>query len=179
MSVDRYHPISQLFHWLTVVLILVQFTWAWRIDQAEGFRLRFELVTQHKSIGMAILVLVALRLIWRFIVKPPSLPNSWSHWQRSAASAGHALLYALIFAVPLSGWAYSSAAGLGDFWWGPINWPSLISPSEPLEDVMRQVHQALAITLGVVAAGHALVALIHQFVFKDKILVRMLPGRRR
>jgi cytochrome b561 len=178
-TVVRYHPISQLFHWLTVALILVQFTWAWRIDQAEGFRVRFELVTQHKSLGMAVLVLVVLRLIWRFIVKPPPLPAHRPSWERRAAAWGHGLLYALILAMPLSGWAYSSAAGLGDFWWGPINWPSLVGANEALEDILKRVHQTLGILLGVVAGGHAVVALRHHLILKDEILLRMLPGRMR
>lgn len=178
-QIVRYHPVSQLLHWLTVLLILVQFTWAWRIDQAEGFRLRFELVTQHKSLGMAVLVLVLVRLIWRFIVKPPPLPSHRPVWERRAAAWGHGLLYALIIAMPLSGWAYSSAAGLGDFWWGPINWPSLVGASESLEDMMRTVHQVIGLSLGVVAVGHALVALRHHFLLKDEILLRMLPGARR
>jgi len=179
-QIVRYHPVSQLLHWLTVALILVQFIWAWRIDQAEGFRLRFELVTQHKSLGMAVLLLVLARLIWRFIVKPPPLPSHRPAWERRAASWGHGLLYALIIAMPLSGWAYSSAAGLGDFWWGPINWPSLVGANESLEDVMRRVHQVVGLSLGVVAVGHALVALRHHFLLKDEILLRMLPsGRRR
>lgn len=170
-----YGLISQLFHWLIVVLILVQYAWAWRIDSVDGFRARLELVTQHKTIGMTVLALATLRLIWRLFNRPPPLPASMQRWQRRAARTGHWLLYALIFAVPLTGWLYSSAAGLGDYWWGPINFPSLVDANERLEAQLGQIHWWLAISLGVLAGGHALVALRHHFFTRDEILTRMLP----
>ena len=172
---SSYGLISQLFHWLIVALILFQYTWAWRIDQAEGFRLRLELVTQHKTIGMLVLLLAVLRLGWRVFNRPPELPASMAVWERRAAQAGHALLYVLIFAVPLSGWLYSSAAGLGEYWWGPVTLPGLIESSERLEDVFGLTHQVLAISLGVLAVIHMLAALRHHFFKGDDVLRRMLP----
>ncbi|MEE4331338.1 MAG: cytochrome b/b6 domain-containing protein, partial [Wenzhouxiangella sp.] len=83
--------------------------------------------------------------------------------------------YALIFAVPLSGWLYSSAAGLGAYWWGPVTFPSLIDSSERLEAVFGRAHGVLAISLGVLALGHLLAALRHQVFRKDEVLKRMLP----
>lgn len=170
-----YGLVSQLFHWLIVALILFQYTWAWRIDNVEGFRARLELVTQHKTIGMAVLGLAVVRLIWRLFNRPPPLPGHMARWERIGAHAGHWLLYGLIFAMPLSGWLYSSAAGLGDYWWGPVNFPSLVDSNESLEDIMARVHQVLGISLGVVAIGHALAALRHHFWLKDDVLKRMLP----
>jgi cytochrome b561 len=170
-----YGLVSQLFHWLVVALILVQYTWAWRIDNAEGFRLRLELVTQHKTIGMTILILVILRLVWRLFNRPPPLPDSMQAWERLAARAGHWLLYGLVLAMPLSGWLYSSAAGLGDYWWGSVSFPSLIGASESVEDRMALVHRALGISLAVVASIHVLAALRHHFFNKDDVLKRMLP----
>ena len=170
-----YGLISQLFHWLVVVLILAQYTWAWRIDNVEGFRARLELVTQHKTIGMTVLALALLRLLWRLFNRPPPLPSSMKPWERRAAKSGHWLLYGLIFAMPLTGWLYSSAAGLGDYWWGPVNFPSLVDSSERLEAVFGQIHWILAISLGVVAGIHVLAALRHHFFSKDDVLTRMLP----
>jgi cytochrome b561 len=174
-TANRYGLVSQLFHWLVVGLILVQYAWAWRIDNAEGFRLRLELVTQHKTIGMVVLGLAALRLLWRLFNRPPPLPVGMKAWERFAAHAGHWALYALIFAMPLSGWLYSSAAGLGEYWWGPVSFPSLIAAGEAMEDLFAVVHQGLAITLAVVAGIHVLAALRHQFLLKDGLMKRMLP----
>jgi cytochrome b561 len=174
-TANRYGLVSQVFHWLVVILILIQFVWAWRIDNADGFRLRLELVTQHKTIGMTVLVLAMLRLLWRLFNRPPTLPEGMRPWERWAARAGHGALYVLIIAMPLSGWLYSSAAGLGDYWWGAVNFPSLVEPSERLEDVFGQLHEWLAVTLAVIAGVHVLAALRHQFMFKDQLMQRMLP----
>ncbi len=172
---DRYGLISQLFHWLIVALIIFQYTWAWRIDNAEGFRIRLELVTQHKTIGMVVLLLAVLRLAWRLFNRPPDLPAGMPRWERLAAGLSHAVLYGLIFAVPLTGWLYSSAAGLGEYWWGPVSIPGLIETSERLEDVFGLIHQALAISLGLLAIIHVLAALRHHFLKHDDVLRRMLP----
>lgn len=172
---DAYGLVSQAFHWLIVVLILFQYTWAWRIGDVEGFRARFELVTQHKTVGMAVLILAFLRLCWRLFNRPPAWPSTLRCWERQAARAGHWLLYGLIVVMPLSGWLYSSAAGLGEYWWGPVNFPSPVGSSERLEDVMAVIHRVLAVILGLVASGHALAALRHHFWLRDNILKRMLP----
>lgn len=174
-TAQRYGLVSQLFHWLIVGLILFQYTWAWRIGNAEGFRLRLELVTQHKTIGMLVLGLALLRLVWRLFNRPPPLPPTMSRWEVLAAKVGHGLLYGLIIALPISGWLYTSAAGLGDFWWGPVNFPSLVARSERLEDHFGLLHQVLAISLAVIASVHLIAALRHHFVLKDSVLKRMLP----
>lgn len=171
----HYGLVSQLFHWLVVILISMQYVWAWRIDHAEGFRMRLELVTQHKTIGMMVLTLAVLRLIWRLFNRPPPLPVGMKRWERLAATAGHWALYGLILAMPLTGWLYSSAAGLGDYWWGPFNFPSLVESGERLEELFGAIHGWLAITLAVVVGIHMLAALRHQFVLKDDLIKRMLP----
>lgn len=172
---SRYGLISQSFHWLVVGVILIQYAWAWRIDQAEGFRARLELVTQHKTLGMLVLGLAILRLAWRLFNRPPPPPAGLARWELLAAKTGHFLLYLLIFALPLSGWLYSSAAGLGDFWWGPVSFPSLVEASERLEDRFGQLHRLLGIALGAMAGIHVLAALRHHFILKDEVLKRMWP----
>ncbi|OOG22198.1 hypothetical protein B1C78_15505 [Thioalkalivibrio denitrificans] len=170
-----YGLVSQSFHWLVVVLILVQYTWAWRIANAEGLRARFELVTQHKTLGMTILALAALRLAWRLYDPPPPLPDTIHRMEHLAAQVMHRLLYGLIFALPLSGWFYSSAAGLGDYWWGPLSLPTPVATDEALEDILGVIHRGLGLSLAVLAGLHVLAALRHQFLLKDGLLWRMLP----
>lgn len=174
-----YGLVSQVFHWLVVAMIIFQYIWAWRIDEADGLRDRLELVTQHKTMGMTILSIALLRLLWRLFNRPPPLPAHMPRWERIAAHAGHWLLYGLIFAIPLSGWAYSSAAGYGDYWWGPIDFPSIVAKGEDLEDLFENVHEWLTDALAIVATGHALAALRHHFWLKDDVLRRMLPTWRK
>lgn len=175
----RYGAMAQFFHWAVVVLIAFQYTWAWRIDQTEGLRARFELVTQHKTIGMTVLALAILRLLWRFFHAPPPLPKHLVNWEIWAAKLGHVALYALIFIVPLSGWFYSQAAGYGDYWWGPISFPSLIEANEASEDFFYALHELVGKLLILVVVIHVLAALRHHFILQDNVLKRMLPQWRK
>lgn len=174
-TLHRYGLVSLFFHWAVVVLLIVQYTWAFRIDRAEGLRVRFELVTQHKTLGMVILALVILRLLWRVFNRPPPLPVTMPRWERYIAGITHWLLYGLVLAMPVTGWLYSSAAGFGEQWWGPVNFPALIESSEFWQDWFGLIHRALAIALATLVGLHVLAALRHQFVVRDDILRRMLP----
>jgi len=172
---QRYGAVAQFFHWSVVFAIAFQYTWAWRIDQTESIRARFELVTQHKTIGMLVLALAMLRLIWRLFNPPPALPKHLANWEVWAAKLGHVALYGLIFIVPISGWFYSQAAGYGDYWWGPVSIPSLIEASDSAEALFYQLHEAFVKLLIAVVAVHVLAALRHHFLLKDNVLLRMLP----
>lgn len=174
-TVTHYGLISQLLHWAVVLLVALQFVWAWRIDQTESVIQTYRLTVQHKSIGMTVLMLAVLRLAWRLFNRPPPLPAGMPRWEMTAAKLSHGLLYALIFAMPLTGWAYSSAGGYGAEWFGWIDFPDFVGESERLEDILGRVHGALAGTLVAVVALHVLAALRHHFILKDSVLKRMLP----
>ncbi len=173
-----YGLVAQLLHWLVVAAILLQFVWAWRIDEADSMRLEFALVNQHKSIGMTILALAVLRLAWRLVSRQPSTPPAMPGWERFAAAVSHWTLYTLIFAIPLSGWAYTSAAGYGAEFFGLVDIPDLVPSDEGLEDVFEDAHEFLGQALLVVVAVHAAAALRHHFLLRDDVLTRMLPFRK-
>jgi len=173
---DRYGAIAQLLHWLVVLGILLQFIWAWRIDETDSIRQQFALVVEHKSIGMTVLGLAIIRLLWRAFNPPPPYPSSMAGWERTAASITHWLLYAMILLMPLSGWAWSTAAGYGAEFYGLLDIPGFVPVNEDLADVLEEVHEALAIAIPVVAGVHIAAALRHHFVLKDNVLRRMLPG---
>lgn len=176
MNTERaYGAVSQALHWLVVALVVMQFVWAWRIQQLGLGRQRFDLVNEHKSIGLTILALVLLRLVWRYISPPPPFPASMPLWERQAAAIIHGLLYALLLALPLVGWAMSSAAGYGASWFGLVHLPDLVAQDQDLMDRLQWLHAVLAWTLVLLVAGHVLAALRHQFVKKDDVLRRMLP----
>lgn len=170
-----YGLIAQLLHWLVVAGISAQFVWAWRIDQAESVRSEFQLVNQHKSIGMTVLALVVLRLGWRAFNRPPAFPPSMKTWEMRAANVAHWLLYVLILAMPVTGWIYTSAAGFGAEFFGLLDIPDLVGQSERLEEIFGEIHEWLAIAIVAVVSIHVLAALRHQFVLKDGLLRRMLP----
>lgn len=170
-----YGLIAQLLHWLVVAGISAQFVWAWRIDEAESIRSQFQLVNQHKSIGMTVLVLVVLRLVWRVLNRPPPFPASMKTWEMLAATAAHWLLYVLILVMPVTGWIYTSAAGFGAEFFGLFEIPDLVGQSDRLEEIFGEIHEWLAIAIVAVVSIHVLAALRHQFVLKDGLLRRMLP----
>jgi len=172
---NAYGMVAQTFHWLVVIGITTQFIWAWRIDRTESIRAEFALVNQHKSIGMTVLALVVLRLLWRVFNRPPAFPAGMAAWERLAATTAHWLLYALILAMPLTGWIYSSAAGYGAEFYGLLEIPDFVAQSERLENIFGSIHEWLARAILAVVAIHVLAALRHQFVLKDGLLRRMLP----
>ncbi len=174
-TAHAYGAIAQGLHWLIVAGIGLQYLWAWRIDEADSVRAEFVLVTQHKSIGMTILLLVLIRIVWRLVDPPPALPATMRGWEQRAAALTHWLLYALILAMPLSGWAYTSAAGYGPEFWGLIDLPGLVPVHEDLEDWFEDVHETLATAIWVVVALHVAAALRHALIKRDGVLGRMLP----
>ncbi|MDT8438081.1 MAG: cytochrome b [Wenzhouxiangellaceae bacterium] len=173
---SHYGAVAQLLHWLVVVGILMQFIWSWRIDETDSIRQQYALVVEHKSIGMTVLVLVLVRIGWRLFNRPPRLPAAMNGWERLAASATHWLLYGLILAMPLSGWAWSSAAGYGAEFFGLLEIPDLVGENERLADTLEDVHEWLGRAILAIAGVHVLAALRHHFWLKDSILKRMLPG---
>lgn len=174
-TATRYGAVAQFLHWAVTVGVALQFIWAWRIDAATSIRTEFALVNQHKSIGMLILLTVLVRIGWRMFNRPPGYPRTMSGWERRAARSAHFALYALILALPLSGWAYSSAAGYGAELFGWIEIPDFVGQSETLESALKRVHEALGIALAVLVGVHALAALRHHFIVRDDVLRRMLP----
>ena len=167
--------VAQFLHWLVVAAILLQFVWAWRIDETDSVRQEFALVNQHKSIGMTVLALAVLRLLWRLGSRKPSPPAAIAGWERFAAAVSHWTLYALIFAIPLSGWAYTSAAGYGAEFFGLVDIPDFVPAGEELEARFRDVHELLVRLLLAVTALHAGAALRHHFLLRDDVLKRMVP----
>jgi cytochrome b561 len=128
-------------------------------------------------VGITILALAVLRVLWRFIDRPPP-PEPGPAWQRVLATATHVLMYVLLLSMPLSGWAMSSAAHFPVSWFGLFQLPDLTAPSEALKHTLERVHGLQANALFTLASLHVLAALKHHFVDRDGVLLRMF-GRTR
>ena len=173
-TTTRYGLIPQLLHWAVVVLIGVQYWLAERADDLPLGMEKLATITRHKSVGITILLLALVRITWRLLDRPPPPPRMPS-WQRNAAALVHWGLYALLLALPLTGWMMSSAANYPVSWFGLLQLPDLVMPSEELHEVLEEVHEALFVALLSLAGLHVLAALKHQFVVRDGLLSRMLP----
>lgn len=178
-SLIRYGPIAQLFHWATVLLVIAQFVLMAMAEDLPSGPDRSQLFMLHKSVGITILALVVLRLAYRLASPVPPFPASRIAWEGRVARATHWLLYALLFAIPLVGWAMSGASGRPVVWFGLVELPQLVGADEALDERLEELHESLATVLAVVAVLHTLAALRHHFVLKDDVLRRMLPGPRR
>jgi cytochrome b561 len=170
--------IAQIFHWVIVALIVTQFVLIKVADSLPMGGEKIAYFARHKSVGITILMLAALRLLWRLLNPTPALPDTLKPYERRLAHFSHAALYALLFAMPLTGWTMSSARNFPVSWFGLIQLPDLVAPDRPLYRFLHETHETLAWVLVAVAALHVLGALKHHFVYKDDVLRRMLPFTR-
>ena len=175
-TVARYSPVAMGFHWILALAIIGTFCVGFYMSDLPFSPTRLKLYNWHKWAGVTILLLSAARLLWRLMHRPPADPPMPA-WQAQAAHAAHWLLYALFFAVPLVGWAYSSAAGFPIVWFGVLPLPDFVSPDKALAEAIKPWHGRLAYLMAVVVLLHVAAALKHQFVDRDGLLLRMLPQR--
>jgi cytochrome b561 len=174
---QRYSGFAIFLHWLLATAIVISFCVGLYMTSIAMSPSRLKLYNWHKWAGIVILTLSTVRLLWRLTHTPPPLPSSTPAWQRNAAHAGHWLLYLFFFAVPLSGWAYSSAAGFPIVLFGVLPLPDWVPKDRELAETLKPIHQYLAYLLAATVVGHVLAALKHQFVDRDRILSRMGIGR--
>lgn len=173
---QRYTYTAMLFHWLIAVLVVAAFTLGLVMTDIPGLtptKLRY--FSWHKWLGVTVLLLAALRVLWRLFHQSPEYPATMARWQQSAARGLHILLYVLIFAVPLSGYFYSLASGVPVVYLGLFELPVLIEANPGLKPVLKAVHYWLNMLLAGSVGVHVAAALKHQFVDRDGVLRRMLP----
>jgi len=173
---ERYTPTAIALHWLLALAIVGSFSVGVYMSDLPVSPQRLKLYNWHKWAGICILTLSAIRLLWRLTHRPPAdLPMP--AWQRRSAHAVHLLMYLLFFAVPLAGWAYSSAAGFPVVVFGVLPLPDFVSPDKALADAIKPLHKILAFTLAALVLAHVGAALKHHLVDGDGLLDRMRPGR--
>jgi cytochrome b561 len=175
-DIPRYHPVAIAFHWLLAAAIVVSLGVGLYMTELPLSPQRLKLYNWHKWAGVTILALSALRLLWRLTHRPPADPPMPA-WQRSAAHMTHKALYVLFFAVPLAGWAYSSAAGFPVVVYGVLPLPDFVPADKALAEALKPLHKYLAYLLALLVAGHVGAALKHHFVDRDRLLHRMWPNR--
>jgi cytochrome b561 len=176
-TTQRWGALAQLFHWVIVALVITQVVLANIADDLPIGVAKLATLARHKSVGITILALVTLRLLWRWANPVPVLPPTLRYFERRLARFTHGALYVLLFAMPISGWAMSSARGFPVSWWGFLQLPDFVSTDRALYERLHDVHETLAWTLGAVVLLHVAGALKHHFVLRDDVLRRMLPFR--
>ena len=164
-------------HWTMAAIILLIMIPAGltmtRLGEGETTNRLYEL---HKSFGLIIFGLAVMRAIVRLTRGAPPLEPNLPAWQRFAAHVSHSALYMLIFLVPLTGWAATSACckPVNLFWTIPLSLP--VPDGEELAKAIFRFHYGLVYTLAAIVAVHVGAALQHHFLQRDRTLLRMLPG---
>lgn len=177
-SNDRqWGAVAKFFHWIIALAIIGNGTFALLIDLARSPMQKINWIALHKSIGLTVLALLLLRVLWRWLDQRP-LEEVAPRWQQWAARVVHGTLYALILALPLSGWWFNSVAGKPLQWFKLFNLPALTAKNEELSRWAHGVHEYLFWFLLLVLVAHVGAALKHHLKDNDNVLRRMLPFAR-
>ena len=166
---------AKIMHWTIALLVLVQMVLGWTAVAWHLSPTKLDLFVLHKSTGMLILMLMVVRLCWRWTNVTPDLPRSMAAWERVSASASHFALYLLLFIAPVTGWIINSAANVPfrAYWLIPIH--SSAEANKGTADITARIHFVIAVALSLVLIVHIAAALRHQFLIRDNVLTRMLP----
>jgi len=170
----QYGTIAKIFHWLIVALLLVQYLIGWLMPDIHrgppGSPMIF-----HISFGIVILTLILLRFAWR-LTHPVASESSLPPWQRLSSEAVHWLLYAAVLATTVTGWAFASFRGWSVSLFYLVPLPMLSAENAAAGKAIDGWHQAAQWALLVLIGIHVAAALAHLFVYRDRIMQRMLPG---
>jgi len=177
---ERYGTVAVAFHWIAAALIvglLVLGVYMVSLPDAGYDRKKIVLILYHKEFGVLVFLMALARLAWRAFQPLPHLEPA-PDWQKVAARFTHLCLYALMFALPLTGWLMSSAAALPVSFFGLGYLPDLVPRDERLFRALIEMHHLLAYTLMAALVVHVGAALWHAFVTRDATLRKMLPHAR-
>ncbi len=176
-AAKRYTTVAIVLHWLLGLSIFAMFAIGIYMSDLPFSPLRLKLYNYHKWAGITFLILSVLRLLWRLVNKPPALPKAIAQampsWQTKIYHATHYALYALFFAVPLIGWAYSSAAGFPIVLFGVLPLPDFMAVDKEFAKQIKELHEISAFALVGLALLHMGAALKHHFIDKDGLISRM------
>jgi len=175
----KYSLGAVVLHWLIGILIAMNIGIAWRAEDLPK-PLQLEVYGYHKAWGILILLLVVLRIVWRLTHTPPPLSPGLKTWEAGLAKAVHSLLYVLMLAIPLAGWALHSAFSGGKpvSVFGLFSFPGLpFAADKARGELFAEIHGTLATVLIALVALHVLGSLKHQFLDRDGNLRRMWFGR--
>jgi cytochrome b561 len=178
-SQHRYNRVAITLHWLMALLLVAGFSLGLYMVSLKFSPQKLTLYSYHKWIGVTIFSLALLRVIWRMTHRPPPLPAAMPIWQVAASNATHTLLYVLLLIAPLSGWLYSSSAGVPTVPFGiaALQLPDLVDKDRELASTLKFVHMTLTYSFAALVGLHVAAVVKHTLIDKDGIIWRMIPRK--
>jgi cytochrome b561 len=171
-----FSAVSRALHWLMAAMVLAMLFIGIGMAASVSERYRL-LVSIHRPLGVAILILVAVRFANRLLNPPPPLPADMTSLERFGAKASHVLLYALMFLMPLVGWGMLSAASYPIVLYGSLQLPPILPHNLALYAALRHLHTYLAYLLFATFLAHFGAALFHGLIRQDGVLSSMAAWR--
>lgn len=175
----RYTLVAVWLHWLLALSIIGIFFFGLYTVGLPFSPAKLKYLNWHKWAGILILLFSALRLVWRITHRAPALPQAtlqtMPRWQQLAHHGVHHVFYLLFFAVPLLGWAYSSAAGFPIVLFGQVPLPDFVPASAELAAAIKPWHKIAAFALMALVVLHVAAVVKHQWIDRDGLLARMRP----
>jgi cytochrome b561 len=175
-AVEPYNPVLRTLHWLMSAVIFIALglgVWAAQLPRGD---LRSEVLFVHKSFGILALALVVIRVLIRLGVGAPAYAVSLKRLVAAAAGSAHLLLYALMIAMPVSGYVTSTAGGHEAPFFGLFTLPSVVPRDKALDEAASQAHFVFTWAIGFLLALHLAAVFWHVRVKRDTVLARMWPG---
>lgn len=179
----KYTPVGVAFHWIMALLVTFQLFYGWSLQYYLVGAEKLQAYALHSEIGLTLLLLGALRLLWRLIVPGPINDADRQGWRTTVAHSIHAVFYALFAVLPISGWMMWSAIQPAQ----PLRLAGIVPlPAMPFQDlspewqfwvlhVTEDIHVASVILLTLAIPAHALAAVKHHFWDRDDVFEGMLP----
>ena len=190
MLLKTYTHTAIALHWIIALLIFTGFGLGLTMTEMAFSPDKLKFYSWHKWIGITVFSLAALRLLWRLSHPAPPLPGTMRAWQMRAARASHGLLYFLFFAIPISGWLFSSAKGIPTVYLGLIPLPDLLNKDigeivliaanaeKPftVAELLRLTHKTLNYSMGALIILHIAAAIKHYAIDRDEVVTQMIPA---
>src|SRR5229473_5543430 len=171
----QFTVLMRILHWLMAAMVLTMLGIGIAMVASLGDYHR--LVSIHRPLGIAILIVVVIRFVNRQFSTLPPFPTSMSSQERFVAHASEVLLYTLLFALPLVGWAMLSAARYPIVLYGPLHLPPILPHDAMLYAVLRKAHTYLAYLLMATFLAHLGAALLHGLIHRDGVFASMAPWK--
>ena len=170
----RYDNVAVALHWILVVGILCQIALGLYLGEVpRNTPARTVWVNFHKSVGITLGLLILFRLCWRLTHRAPALPATMPAWERIAARANHALLYACMVGMPAAGYLATNFSKFGIKYFNLFELPPWGYEDKQIYALFNGTHKVLAVVLMTLIAIHVLAALKHAAIDRDGVVRRM------